>query len=80
MYLYTEKGNTVEYKVVPDLMYASPELANELITSNHLNYVAKGASVKRSNAVVNSQSIPAGTRVPMGTTIVLEFIVNANQD
>ncbi len=80
VYLYTEKGNTVEYKVVPDLMYASPELANELITSNHLNYVAKGASVKRSNAVVNSQSIPAGTRVPMGTTIVLEFIVNANQD
>lgn len=80
VYLYTEKGNTVEYKVVPDLMYASPEVANELITYNHLNYVAKGASVKRSNAVVNSQSIPAGTRVPMGTTIVLEFIVNANQD
>lgn len=80
VYLYTEKGNTVEYATVPDLQYASPEVANESITYCHLNYVAKGASVKRSNAVVNSQSIPAGTEVPFGTTIELEFIVNENQD
>lgn len=80
VYLYTEKGNTVEYTVVPDLQYASPENANEMITYNQLNYVAKGASVKRANAVVSSQNIPAGTRVPIGTTIELEFIVNANQD
>lgn len=80
VYLYTEKGNTVEYTTVPDLQYVSPEVANESITYCQLNYVAKGASVKRSNAVVNSQSIPAGTKVPIGTTIELEFIVNANQD
>ena len=80
VYLYTEKGNTVEYTTVPDLMYASPDVANESITYCQLNYVAKGASVKRSNAVVSSQSIPAGTRVPVGTTIELEFIINANQD
>ncbi len=80
VYLYTEKGNTIEYTVVPDVLYVSPEVANESITYCHLNYVAKGASVKRSNAVVNSQSIPAGTRVPFGTTVELEFIVNANQD
>ena len=80
VYLYTEKGNTVEYTVVPDLKYASPEVANESIEYCHLNYVAKGASIRRSNAVVDSQSIPAGTRVPIGTTIELEFIVNANQD
>ena len=61
-------------------MYASPDVANESITYCQLNYVAKGASVKRSNAVVSSQSIPAGTRVPVGTTIELEFIINANQD
>ncbi|MDE7139022.1 MAG: PASTA domain-containing protein [Ruminococcus sp.] len=80
VYLYTEKGNTVEYTVVPDLQYVSPEVANESIAYSQLNYVAKGASVKRSNAVVTSQSIPAGTRVPIGTTIELEFIVNENQD
>lgn len=80
VYLYTEKGNTVEYTVVPDVQYVSPEVANESIVYCRLNYVAKGASVKRENAVVNSQSIPAGTRVPVGTTIELEFIVNANQD
>lgn len=80
VYLYTEKGNNVEYAVVPDLKYSSPEVANESIAYCHLNYVAKGASVKKSNAVVNSQSIPAGTRVPFGTTIELEFIVNENQD
>ncbi|MDE5584444.1 MAG: PASTA domain-containing protein [Ruminococcus sp.] len=80
VYLYTEKSNTVKYTVVPDLHYTSPEFANESITDCHLNYVATGASIKRSDAVVNSQSIPAGTRVPFGTTIELEFIVNANQD
>lgn len=80
VYLYTEKGNTVEYTVVPDLQYVSPEVANESIAYSQLNYVAKGASVKRANAVVSSQNIPAGTRVPIGTTIELEFIVNENQD
>ncbi|MCM1507577.1 MAG: penicillin-binding transpeptidase domain-containing protein [Ruminococcus flavefaciens] len=80
VYLYTEKGNNIEYTTVPDLQYATPEVANETITYCQLNYVAKGASVKRNNAVVNSQSIPAGTRVPIGTTIELEFIVNENQD
>lgn len=80
VYLYTEKGNTVEDTTVPDVMYVSPEVANESITYCRLNYVAKGASVKRPNAIVNSQSPPAGTRVPVGTTVELEFIVNANQD
>ncbi|MDE6833989.1 MAG: PASTA domain-containing protein [Ruminococcus sp.] len=80
VYLYTEKGNTVEYTTVPDVLYVSPEVANESITYCRLNYVAKGASVKNSNAVVNSQSPPAGTQVPIGTTVELEFIVNANQD
>lgn len=80
VYLYTEKGNTVEYTTVPDVMYVSPEVANESMAYSQLNYVAKGASVKRPNAVVNSQSPSAGTRVPVGTTVELEFIVNANQD
>ncbi|MDE5861580.1 MAG: PASTA domain-containing protein, partial [Ruminococcus sp.] len=80
VYLYTEKGNTVKYTTVPDVLYVSPEVANESITYCKLNYVAKGASVRNSNAVVNSQSPPAGTQVPIGTTVELEFIVNANQD
>ncbi|MBD5160122.1 MAG: PASTA domain-containing protein [Ruminococcus sp.] len=80
VYLYTEKGSTAEYTTVPDVLYVSPEVANESITYCRLNYVAKGASVRNSNAVVNSQSPPAGTQVPIGTTVELEFIVNANQD
>lgn len=80
VYLYTEKSNTVEYTTVPDLQYVSPEVANESITYCKLNYIAKGASVKRSDAIVNSQSIPAGTEVPVGTTIELEFIINSNAD
>ncbi|MDE6034325.1 MAG: PASTA domain-containing protein [Ruminococcus sp.] len=80
VYLYTEKGNTVDYTTVPDVLYVSPEVANESMTYCKLNYVAKGASVKNSDAVVNSQSPPAGTQVPVGTTVELEFIVNANQD
>ncbi len=80
VYLYTEKSNTIEYTTVPDLQYVSPEVANESITYCKLNYIAKGASVKRNNAIVSSQSIPAGTEVPVGTTIELEFIINSNED
>ncbi len=80
VYLYTEADNTAEYTTVPNLQYLSPETANETLTYNELNYVTRGASATRSDAIVNSQSIQPGTQVPKGTCIELELIVNEDSD
>ena len=69
VYLYTEAGNTAEYTTVPNLQYLSPETANETLTYNELNYVTRGASATRSDAIVNSQSIQPGTQVPKGLNL-----------
>ena len=75
VYLYTENSNTSEMTTVPDLKGLSPQMANESISYSGLNYVAKGASTSRADAVVEKQSIESGTQVPKGTTIELEFKV-----
>lgn len=80
VYLYTEAGNTAEYTEVPDLQYLSPSMANDVIANYELNYVTRGASVKREDATVKSQSIAAGTKVPKGTCIEIELEVNESSD
>lgn len=79
VYLYTEANDT-EYTTVPNLVGMSPSAANESISYRSLNYVATGASTSRSDSVVSSQSIEAGTEVPKGTVIELEFMVYENSD
>ncbi len=78
VYLYTEKGHTVEYTTVPDLKGMTPEWANDQIAYCELNCVARGSM--RDNAIVSSQSFEPGTTVPKGTTIELEFTVYENSD
>ncbi|MBQ8960158.1 MAG: PASTA domain-containing protein [Ruminococcus sp.] len=83
VWLFTEAdyASSDDYlREVPDLVGLSAFYANESITYSELNYVARGASVSREGAVVNSQSIPPGSKVAKGTTIELEFIVDSNQD
>ena len=83
VWLFTEENyaDSDDYlREVPDLVGLSAYYANESIVYSELNYVARGASVTREDAVVNSQSIPPGTKVAKGTTIELEFIVNQNSD
>ena len=83
VWLFTEAdyASSDDYlREVPDLVGLSATYANESIVYSELNYVARGASVTREDAVVNSQSIPPGSKVAKGTTIELEFIVNSNQD
>jgi len=80
VYLYTDPSHTVDYTEVPDLVGLSPDVANDSIVYTYLNYVATGASIHREGAVVNSQSIPAGTKVEKGKTIVLEFHVPGGGD
>ncbi|MBR1824317.1 MAG: PASTA domain-containing protein, partial [Ruminococcus sp.] len=80
VYLYTEKGHTVEYEEVPDLVGVSPSFASEQLAYCDLNFVAKGASITRENAVVSSQSIAPYTKVPKGTVIELELMVYSYGD
>lgn len=80
VYLYTEQNYETEYTEVPNLIGVSAKAANESIAYSGLNFVSTGASISRSDAVVNSQSIAAGTSVPKGTVVELEFLVNENSD
>ncbi len=80
VYLYTESSHTVDYTEVPDLKGLSAEYANQSIMYCKLNYVARGASVTREGSYVESQSYEPGTKVPVGTTIELEFIVGGDSD
>ncbi len=80
VYLYTENNHTSEMTTVPDLRGLTAAEANDSIEYSKLNYVAYGASIQRADAAVNSQSIEPGTQVAVGTTIELEFIVNADSD
>lgn len=75
VYLYTEKSNTGSTVTVPDLTGYDAYNANYLVYSNQLNYVTIGASVENANALVSGQYPEAGTQVPVGTTIELEFTV-----
>ncbi len=80
VYLYTDSSHTVDYTEVPDLVGLSAQIANDSIVYMDLNYVATGASVDNVGAVVLSQSKQPGEKVPMGTTIVLEFGVVGDGD
>ena len=80
VYLYTDSNPVLEYTVVPDLRGVDPQTANDSIVYQRLNYVAKGASIHRDGAVVESQSIEPGETVPVGTTIELEFMVHDSGD
>lgn len=80
VYLYTELGAEMETTEVPDLIGLSPQMANESLTYMGLNFVARGASVNRADAVVTAQSYEKGTKVPKGTAIELEFTVNETSD
>ncbi len=80
VYLYTESSHTVDYTVVPDLVGLSPSMANDSITYCQLNYVARGASVNHADVAVSKQKPEAGSKVAVGTTIELEFMVYSSGD
>lgn len=80
VYLYTDLNPIQDYVTVPDFTGVDPQTANDSIVYLRLNYVAKGASIHRDGAVVESQSYEPGEMVPIGTTIELEFKVHDSGD
>ncbi|MBR6069569.1 MAG: PASTA domain-containing protein [Ruminococcus sp.] len=80
VYLYTESSHTVDYTEVPDLVGLDPVTANDSIVYCQLNYVARGASVNHAGVAVSKQYPEAGSKVAVGTTIELEFMVYSSGD
>ncbi len=80
VYLYTEKGNTNDLVMVPDLSYCTPALANETLATYGLNFVAKNIAGSDESAVVESQSIEPGKMVQRGTTVEVKFKVQQFDD
>lgn len=74
--LYTEQNYKEENVEVPEMKGYTVNDANYIMTSYGLNFVASGASTDNGNAVVQSQNVPAGTKVPRGTVIELTFGVD----
>lgn len=75
VFLYTDEDPDAEMTTVPAVEGVSAEDADDAINYSGLNYVATGASITESGAVVKKQSIAAGTQVPKGTVVELEFYV-----
>ena len=71
--LVTE-GAELETVKVPDLMGMTSTEANRALTNAGLNIRLKGTDVSKGGTTVNTQSIAAGTEVPMGTVISVTFL------
>jgi stage V sporulation protein D (sporulation-specific penicillin-binding protein) len=80
VYLYTEPSHIVDYTEVPNLIGLTPSMVNDNVAYSQLNYVAKGASVRRDGAVVASQKPEPGKKIAVGEVIEVEFIVNSDGD
>jgi len=76
--LYTEQNLEEELAIVPNVVGMSLADANLTLTENYLNYT--GAFTPNTRAVVQTQSHEPGRRVPKGTVIELQFVINEDSD
>ncbi len=75
VYLYTGDRLPEDEIEIPDLMGMTALAANRLIINSHLNIKIEGATnyANSNGAVVVAQSPEAGTMVPRGTIVTVEF-------
>ncbi len=75
IYFYTDERQPSDNATVPDLIGKSAEYANKLLSYERLNLKLEGSLnvSEGSGAVVVSQSIEPGTKVPRGTIVTLEM-------
>jgi len=76
VFLYTDDDPDAVMTTVPAVVGISVKDADDAMNYSGLNYVATGASISEEGAVVKKQTIEAGTQVPKGTVIELEFYVD----
>lgn len=69
--LYTDSETESMMVTVPDLINKSPSYAENTLNGLGLNVNYTGVSKNNAQAVVSAQNIPAGDKIPMGTTVEL---------
>ncbi len=75
--LYTEEVEE-DFVEVPDLNGYFASDANIILTNAGLNMKVKGGSIKNYGALVGTQSPAAGTQVPRGSVVTVEFNYTTN--
>ncbi len=75
--LYTEEKES-DMVVVPDLNGYFASDANIILTNAGLNMKVKGGGVENYRALVGTQSPEAGTEVPRGSIVTVEFNYTSN--
>lgn len=75
--LYTGGEEPKDTAEVPDVMGKSAEAANRLLINAGLNVSISGAT-QSNDAVVSSQSVAAGEKVPEGTVVKISMRITSN--
>ncbi len=79
--LYLGEAKSEKTVTVPKVIGKTPKAAQEALTQAGLYMKATGVSdYDSSSTVAGSQSIPAGTQVPLGTVVEVRFADNTIQD
>ncbi|MCI9508331.1 MAG: PASTA domain-containing protein [Angelakisella sp.] len=71
--LYTDDSAESDTVIVPDVVGKGGLVANKLVLNAGLNIKITGVGIENENAVAAKQSVAAGTEVPRGTVITVDF-------
>lgn len=71
--LYSDKKNTEEQVSVPDVRQMSPAEANRVLSSAGLNIKIVGSYSANDKPYAVKQSVEAGSKVPLGTIVQVDF-------
>ena len=72
--LYLDSASASETVTVPDLSGLTLSQVNTKVSQAGLNLSVSGAAVTGGNAVSDTQDIAAGTEVPAGTVVTVNFV------
>ncbi len=72
--VYTDEKSLSKTATVPNLLGMSGQVANKTLSNYGLNIKVTGMSINDQNIKVGKQSIEAGTEVPLGTVVTVEFV------
>lgn len=78
--LTTESDGEVPTTTVPNLVGKSPSAVVQAIKNKNLNIRYSGTGYQSSSGVAKSQDIPEGSKVPQGTVVTVEFVVEGITD
>ncbi len=72
--LYTDEASLSKTVTVPNLLGMNGQVANKTLNNYGLNIKVTGMSINDKNIKVGKQSPEAGTEVPIGTVVTVEFV------